>query len=116
MQQRTRVERVIGFVLAIWGILFYSRLLGTMTEQFRVLFLNHMRKKTKIPLSSLKLVLQSCQVQVGLGLMSMGQKLQFFVTPEKLGHDMCEKDENALPILIIKSDPGKLLQSNCDQC
>lgn len=36
LQQRTRVERVIGFVLAIWGILFYSRLLSTMTEQFRV--------------------------------------------------------------------------------
>ncbi|KAL7601081.1 hypothetical protein Lser_V15G23090 [Lactuca serriola] len=35
LKQRTRVERVIGFVLAIWGILFYSRLLGTMTEQFR---------------------------------------------------------------------------------
>ncbi|PKH48655.1 hypothetical protein CRG98_050350 [Punica granatum] len=35
MQQRTRVERVIGFTLAIWGILFYSRLLSTMTEQFR---------------------------------------------------------------------------------
>nr|XP_043612663.1 putative ion channel POLLUX-like 2 isoform X2 [Erigeron canadensis] len=35
LRQRTRVERVIGFVLAIWGILFYSRLLGTMTEQFR---------------------------------------------------------------------------------
>ncbi|KAG6766181.1 hypothetical protein POTOM_030250 [Populus tomentosa] len=35
LQQRTRVERVIGFVLAIWGILFYSRLLSTMTEQFR---------------------------------------------------------------------------------
>ncbi|TQD90377.1 hypothetical protein C1H46_024079, partial [Malus baccata] len=34
-QQRTRIERVIGFVLAIWGILFYSRLLSTMTEQFR---------------------------------------------------------------------------------
>ncbi|KAL8265765.1 hypothetical protein R6Q59_003109, partial [Mikania micrantha] len=35
LKQRTRIERVIGFVLAIWGILFYSRLLGTMTEQFR---------------------------------------------------------------------------------
>ncbi|KAK6161414.1 hypothetical protein DH2020_004795 [Rehmannia glutinosa] len=34
-QQRTRIERVLGFVLAIWGILFYSRLLSTMTEQFR---------------------------------------------------------------------------------
>ncbi|KAJ0035010.1 hypothetical protein Pint_24696 [Pistacia integerrima] len=33
--QRTRIERVIGFILAIWGILFYSRLLSTMTEQFR---------------------------------------------------------------------------------
>lgn len=36
LKQRTRVERVIGFVLAIWGILFYSRLLGIMTERFRV--------------------------------------------------------------------------------
>ncbi|KAH9682349.1 putative ion channel POLLUX-like 2 [Citrus sinensis] len=36
----TRVERVIGFILAIWGILFYSRLLSTMTEQFR----NNMQK------------------------------------------------------------------------
>ena len=36
LQQRMRIERVIGFVLAIWGILFYSRLLSTMTEQFRV--------------------------------------------------------------------------------
>ncbi|OWM71629.1 hypothetical protein CDL15_Pgr005816 [Punica granatum] len=35
LRQRTRVERVIGFTLAIWGILFYSRLLSTMTEQFR---------------------------------------------------------------------------------
>ncbi|GAV69587.1 DUF1012 domain-containing protein [Cephalotus follicularis] len=40
LKQRTRVERVIGFVLAIWGILFYSRLLSTMTEQFR----NNMQK------------------------------------------------------------------------
>ncbi|KAL6194878.1 hypothetical protein ACLB2K_035953 [Fragaria x ananassa] len=35
LKQRTRIERVIGFVLAIWGILFYTRLLSTMTEQFR---------------------------------------------------------------------------------
>ncbi|GMI95919.1 PLASTID ENVELOPE ION CHANNELS 2 [Hibiscus trionum] len=35
LKQRTRIERVVGFVLAIWGILFYSRLLSTMTEQFR---------------------------------------------------------------------------------
>ncbi|CAN6547877.1 unnamed protein product [Malus baccata var. baccata] len=35
LKQRTRIERVIGFVLTIWGILFYSRLLSTMTEQFR---------------------------------------------------------------------------------
>ncbi|KAL2463734.1 putative ion channel POLLUX-like 2 [Forsythia ovata] len=35
LKQRTRIERVIGFILAIWGILFYSRLLSTMTEQFR---------------------------------------------------------------------------------
>ncbi|XP_037497159.1 putative ion channel POLLUX-like 2 isoform X2 [Jatropha curcas] len=35
LRQRTRVERVIGFLLAIWGILFYSRLLSTMTEEFR---------------------------------------------------------------------------------
>ncbi|XP_030541209.2 putative ion channel POLLUX-like 2 isoform X2 [Rhodamnia argentea] len=40
LRQRTRYERVIGFVLAIWGILFYSRLLSTMTEQFR----NNMQK------------------------------------------------------------------------
>ncbi|KAF6148324.1 hypothetical protein GIB67_025543 [Kingdonia uniflora] len=35
LKQRTRVERILGFILAIWGILFYSRLLSTMTEQFR---------------------------------------------------------------------------------
>ncbi|XP_075476333.1 putative ion channel POLLUX-like 2 isoform X1 [Primulina tabacum] len=35
LKQRTRIERVIGLLLAIWGILFYSRLLSTMTEQFR---------------------------------------------------------------------------------
>ncbi|KAF8717550.1 hypothetical protein HU200_025807 [Digitaria exilis] len=35
LRQKTRIERVIGFFLAIWGILFYSRLLGAMTEQFR---------------------------------------------------------------------------------
>ncbi|XP_051129884.1 putative ion channel POLLUX-like 2 isoform X2 [Andrographis paniculata] len=35
LKQKTRIERVLGFVLAIWGILFYSRLLSTMTEQFR---------------------------------------------------------------------------------
>ncbi|XP_057489046.1 putative ion channel POLLUX-like 2 [Actinidia eriantha] len=40
LKQRTRVERVLGFVLAIWGILFYSHLLSTMTEQFR----NNMQK------------------------------------------------------------------------
>ncbi|KAF7146415.1 hypothetical protein RHSIM_Rhsim04G0194700 [Rhododendron simsii] len=40
LKQHTRVERVLGFVLAIWGILFYSRLLSTMTEQFR----NNMQK------------------------------------------------------------------------
>lgn len=35
LRQRTRYERVLGFALAIWGILVYSRLLSTMTEQFR---------------------------------------------------------------------------------
>ncbi|PON40161.1 POLLUX-like ion channel [Parasponia andersonii] len=35
LKQKTRIERVIGFILAIWGILFYSRLLSTMTEEFR---------------------------------------------------------------------------------
>ncbi|KAK7268916.1 hypothetical protein RIF29_21626 [Crotalaria pallida] len=35
LRQSSRIERVIGFLLAIWGILFYSRLLSTMTEQFR---------------------------------------------------------------------------------
>ncbi|KAI4365396.1 hypothetical protein MLD38_021383 [Melastoma candidum] len=35
LKQRTRLERALGFILAIWGILFYSRLLSTMTEQFR---------------------------------------------------------------------------------
>ncbi|KAF8030502.1 hypothetical protein BT93_E2824 [Corymbia citriodora subsp. variegata] len=40
LRQRTRFERVVGFILAIWGILFYSRLLSTMTEQFR----NNMQK------------------------------------------------------------------------
>ncbi|KAJ8447106.1 hypothetical protein Cgig2_022835 [Carnegiea gigantea] len=36
----SRLERVVGFVLAIWGLLFYSRLLSTMSEQFR----NNMQK------------------------------------------------------------------------
>ncbi|KAJ1298671.1 hypothetical protein BS78_01G471500 [Paspalum vaginatum] len=36
LKQKTRIERVIGFFLAIWGILFYSRLLSAMTEQFRI--------------------------------------------------------------------------------
>ncbi|XP_042417311.1 putative ion channel POLLUX-like 2 isoform X1 [Zingiber officinale] len=40
LRQKTRVERILGLILAIWGILFYSRLLGTMTEQFR----NNMQK------------------------------------------------------------------------
>ncbi|KNA19197.1 hypothetical protein SOVF_063810 [Spinacia oleracea] len=40
LRLRTRFERVVGFMLAIWGILFYSRLLSTMTEQFR----NNMQK------------------------------------------------------------------------
>ncbi|GAB2210215.1 hypothetical protein Droror1_Dr00015475 [Drosera rotundifolia] len=35
LRQKTRFERVLGFLLAMWGILFYSRLLSTMTEQFR---------------------------------------------------------------------------------
>ncbi|KFK31697.1 hypothetical protein AALP_AA6G147400 [Arabis alpina] len=38
--KKSRVEKLIGFVLAVWGILFYSRLLSTMTEQFR----SHMQK------------------------------------------------------------------------
>ncbi|KAI8011081.1 putative ion channel POLLUX-like 2 [Camellia lanceoleosa] len=33
LQQRTWVEHVLGFSLAIWGILLYSRLLSTMTYQ-----------------------------------------------------------------------------------
>ncbi|XP_021772463.1 putative ion channel POLLUX-like 2 isoform X2 [Chenopodium quinoa] len=40
LRLRTRFERVVGFILAIWGILFYSRLLSTMTEQLR----NNMQK------------------------------------------------------------------------
>ncbi|KAJ4767513.1 hypothetical protein LUZ62_077888 [Rhynchospora pubera] len=40
LRQKTRVERVLGFILAIWGLLFYSRLLSTTTEQFR----HHMQK------------------------------------------------------------------------
>ncbi|OIW07713.1 hypothetical protein TanjilG_19656 [Lupinus angustifolius] len=36
LKQHSRIERVIGFILAIWGILFYSRLLSTMTEQVRL--------------------------------------------------------------------------------
>ncbi|XP_065042047.1 putative ion channel POLLUX-like 2 isoform X1 [Musa acuminata AAA Group] len=40
LRQKTRVERILGLVLTIWGILFYSRLLSTMTEQFR----NNMQK------------------------------------------------------------------------
>ncbi|KAG2543294.1 hypothetical protein PVAP13_9NG737300 [Panicum virgatum] len=40
LRQKTRIERVIGFFLAVWGILFYSRLLSAMTEQFRT----HMHK------------------------------------------------------------------------
>ncbi|XVF28723.1 hypothetical protein REPUB_Repub15cG0054500 [Reevesia pubescens] len=40
LKQRTHIERVIGFLLAIWGILFYSQILSTMTEQFR----NNMEK------------------------------------------------------------------------
>ncbi|KAL9274717.1 putative ion channel POLLUX-like 2 [Drosera capensis] len=35
LRKKTRFERVLGFLLAMWGILFYSRLLSTMTEQFR---------------------------------------------------------------------------------
>jgi len=35
IRQKTHIERVIGFILALSGILFYSRLLGTMSEQFR---------------------------------------------------------------------------------
>ncbi|GLT78658.1 hypothetical protein SLA2020_501860 [Shorea laevis] len=35
LRETSRVERVIGFILTIWGILFYTRLLSTMTEQFR---------------------------------------------------------------------------------
>jgi succinate-acetate transporter protein len=39
LRQKTRIERVLGFFLAIWGILFYSRLLSATTEQFRVSYL-----------------------------------------------------------------------------
>ncbi|XP_052191129.1 putative ion channel POLLUX-like 2 isoform X2 [Diospyros lotus] len=40
LKMKTLVERLLGFVLAIWGLLVYSRLLSTMTEQFR----NNMQK------------------------------------------------------------------------
>ncbi|KAK4258067.1 hypothetical protein QN277_007573 [Acacia crassicarpa] len=40
LRESTRFERVVGFIIAIWGILFYSRLQSTMTEQFR----NHMQR------------------------------------------------------------------------
>ncbi|KAJ3673882.1 hypothetical protein LUZ60_005874 [Juncus effusus] len=40
LRQKTQIERFLGFTLAIWGILFYSRLLSTTTEQFR----NYMKK------------------------------------------------------------------------
>ncbi|CAL0303258.1 unnamed protein product [Lupinus luteus] len=40
LKQNSRIERVLGFILAIWGLLFYSRLLSTMTEQVR----NNMQK------------------------------------------------------------------------
>ncbi|KAI9119636.1 hypothetical protein K1719_009512 [Acacia pycnantha] len=36
VSQKTGVERVLGFILAIWGILFYSRLLSTVNEEFRI--------------------------------------------------------------------------------
>jgi len=48
LKQRTRIERVIGFFLAIWGILFYSRLLSAMTEQFRT----QMHKESAIRLGT----------------------------------------------------------------
>ncbi|CAA7395264.1 unnamed protein product [Spirodela intermedia] len=35
LELTTRFERIIGLILAVWGIVFYSRLLSTMTEQFR---------------------------------------------------------------------------------
>ncbi|WJX12056.1 hypothetical protein P8452_02595 [Trifolium repens] len=35
LRQPTRIERVFGFLLAIWGLLFYSHPLSTMTEQSR---------------------------------------------------------------------------------
>ncbi|PIM98545.1 hypothetical protein CDL12_28972 [Handroanthus impetiginosus] len=35
LQETARAKRFIGFILTIWGILFYSRLVSTMTEQFR---------------------------------------------------------------------------------
>ncbi|KAK1297355.1 putative ion channel POLLUX-like 2 [Acorus calamus] len=40
LRQKTRIERIIGLILALWGILFYTRLLSTMSEQFR----NNMQK------------------------------------------------------------------------
>ncbi|KAK4258061.1 hypothetical protein QN277_007567 [Acacia crassicarpa] len=36
VSQKTGVERALGFILAIWGILFYSRLLSTVNEEFRI--------------------------------------------------------------------------------
>ncbi|XP_048428235.1 putative ion channel POLLUX-like 2 isoform X3 [Pyrus x bretschneideri] len=63
LKQRTRIERVIGFVLAIWGILFYSRLLSTMTEQFRSSFLHTKATKqvsrTCCPLRRQRILLMS---------------------------------------------------------
>ncbi|XP_071721742.1 putative ion channel POLLUX-like 2 [Rutidosis leptorrhynchoides] len=35
LKQTTRYDRIIGFILAILGLLCYSRLLSSMTEQFR---------------------------------------------------------------------------------
>ncbi|XAR57321.1 hypothetical protein NMG60_11025406 [Bertholletia excelsa] len=40
LSEHNRLERALGFALTLWGILIYSRLLSTMTEQFR----NNMQK------------------------------------------------------------------------
>ncbi|KAF3786169.1 putative ion channel POLLUX-like 2 [Nymphaea thermarum] len=40
LRERTGIERIIGFSLAVLGLLFYSRLTSTMTEEFR----NNMQK------------------------------------------------------------------------